>query len=205
MSGDRVFRALTRATLMVIAPSAPVAWSPGTPPLTETLRARVIAGAASAAERAIEVLPVSGRRVVVVPVETAVRRVIAERSRSSDRRVALPVGAPSTGTLMAPWGVPEPVPGVVVRTNAVPVTWLRRPPAGPPSVVTAAVAVPAPRSAPRPAPAQRPETEQRPEPAPRPEPRPVPTSMRIRKAAVMAVGLLVSLVAVEAAARVGRR
>ena len=33
----------------------------------------------------------------------------------------------------------------------------------------------------------------------------MPASMRLRKAAMMAFGLLVSLVAVEAAARVGRR
>jgi hypothetical protein len=33
----------------------------------------------------------------------------------------------------------------------------------------------------------------------------VPASVRIRKAAMMAFGVLVSLVAVEAAARVGRR
>ena len=62
-----MFRVLARTTLMVVAPSAPVAWSPGSPPLTDALRARVLAGAASAAERAIQVLPASGRRVVALP------------------------------------------------------------------------------------------------------------------------------------------
>ena len=198
MSVYGMFRALTRATLMVIAPSAPVAWSPGTPPLTEALRARVLAGAASAAERAMEVLPVSGRRVVAVPVDAAMRRIIGTQPRiigtqpgSFERRVAVPVG-PGHAALAAPWGEPDPVPGVVLRTRWVSATWLRPP-------------TPAPAGA-------RPEVASTADPGPRPLARPivrreppVPPSMRIRKAAVMAFGLLVSLVAVEAAARVGRR
>src|SRR6187397_101262 len=127
MSGVPVFRALTRATLMVIAPPAPVAWSPGTPPLTESLRARVIAGAGSAAERAIEVLPVSGRRVVAVPVDTAMRWIIGTQTRGIDGRVAIPVGPSRLGSLIAPWGEPDPVPGVTMRTSTIPTGWLRAP------------------------------------------------------------------------------
>jgi hypothetical protein len=186
---------LTRATLLVIAPPAPVAWSPGTPPLTESLRARVIAGAGSAAERAIEVLPVTGRRVVAVPVDAAMRWIIGTQVRGIDGRVAIPVGASPVASLVAPWGEPDPVAGVTMRTSTIPSSWLRAPVAVPRE--HAAAEVTAAMEAPRPTPAPR--TLQR------REPRPMPTSVRIRRAAVMAFGLLVSLVAVEAAARVGRR
>ncbi|MET0771515.1 MAG: hypothetical protein ABWZ82_00400 [Candidatus Limnocylindrales bacterium] len=189
-----MFRVLTRATLMVIAPSAPVAWSPGTPPLTESLRARVMAGAATAAERAIEVLPVSGRRVVAVPVDTAMRWIIGTQAGADDRRVAIPI----RGELRAPWGEPDAVPGVVMRTSAVPTGWLRPPVAPRHATPVAAAIVEDPRpEVPRPTAGHH--------PTPRREPHPMPASVRVRKAAMMAFGLLVSLVAVEAAARVGRR
>jgi hypothetical protein len=87
------------------------------------------------------------------------------------------------------------VPGVTLRTSAIPSGWLRAPMVvpreRPAAAETAAV------EEPRPTPATR--------AVQRREPRPMPTSVRIRRAAVMAFGLLVSLVAVEAAARVGRR
>jgi hypothetical protein len=187
-----LFRALTRATLLVIAPSAPVAWSPGTPPLTEALRARVLAGATSAAERAIEVLPVSGRRVVAVPVDAAMRWIIGTQPTTIEGRRAVPVG-PGHAALVAPWGEPDPVPGVILGTTSVPATWLR-----PPTPTAAPVLPTAPTAdVPRSAPLAR--------PVARREPPAMPASMRLRKAAMMAFGLLVSLVAVEAAARVGRR
>jgi hypothetical protein len=178
---------------MVVAPPAPVAWSPGTPPLTDALRARVLAGAVSAAERAVQVLPASGRRVVAVPMDTAIRRIIGEPASPSARRVVIPVDRAPGVPRVAPWGEPEPVPGVAVRTSAVPATWLQRP------SVAAGRTEPAPAvmaRQPRPASVQ---------PVAHREPRPMPASVRIRKAAMMAFGLLVSLVAVEAAARVGRR
>jgi hypothetical protein len=178
---------------MVVAPSAPVAWSPGSPPLTDALRARVLAGAASAAERAIQVLPASGRRVVAVPMDTAMRRIIGTPSTVAVRRVAIPIGPASTPITVAPWGEPDPVPGVVLRTQAVPTTWLGRPSLARSHADTTPAAT---ADAPRPGPVQ---------PVARREPRPMPASVRIRKAAMMAFGLLVSLVAVEAAARVGRR
>jgi hypothetical protein len=174
---------------MVIAPPAPVAWSPGTPPLTGSLRARVLAGAGSAAERAIEVLPASGRRVVAVPVDTAVRWIVGDHRGTT--RIAVPVGY-AARTSVAPWGEPDPVPGVVMRTDTVPSGWLRSATSRP-NVPVATAVIDEPRRMPLPRPMVR------------REPRPMPTSMRIRRAAMMAFGLLVSLVAVEAAARVGRR
>jgi hypothetical protein len=192
---------LTRATLLVVAPSAPVAWSPGTAPLSETLRARVLAGAGSAAHRAVAVLPASGRRVVAVPVDVAMRRVIGT---AAGPRVALhverprpDVERPSPAPMTAPWGEPDRVPGVVTRTAVVPPSWVRPPAAIRTSVDTASVDVAA-VSTTRHAGLVRPARG-------RPELRPMPPSVRIRKAAMMAFGLLVSLVAVEAAARVGRR
>jgi hypothetical protein len=177
---------------MVIAPSAPVAWSPGSPPLTEAVRARVLAGAASAAERALEVLPMSGRRVVAVPVDTAMRWIVGTQHTDGERRVAVPVG-PGHATLVAPWGEPDPMPGVVMRTTSVPTAWLRSPTAAAARAPSMLATEQGPRAASATHPVVRRET------------RPMPPSMRLRKAAVMAFGLLVSLVAVEAAARVGRR
>jgi hypothetical protein len=188
-----VFRALAHATLLVIAPPAPAGWSPGTAPLSESLRARIRAGAGSPAERAVSVLPESGRRVVSVPVEAAVRRV-----------VGIPIGRGSTHAPVpmtrAPWGDAEPVPGVVVRTSVVPSAWLRRPTAWLRPVAATHASGPDHRSS-GPPPAHHPV----PNPTRQRDTLPMPTSTRVRRAAVMAFGLLVSLVAVEAAARVGRR
>jgi hypothetical protein len=164
----------------------------------------VLAGAGSAAVRAVAVMPTSGRRVVSVPIDGAPRAdrratasaAHASATRRAAERIAVPVHRPVDAAMMAPWGEPDPVPGVVMRTSLVPSDWLRpTPPATtPPTVMSIEPAVPA-----RP---QR--TAAQPSAAPPPV-RPVPTSVRIRKAAMMAFGLLVSLVAVEAAARVGRR
>ena len=187
-----MFRALTRTTLLVVAPSTPVAWSPGAAPLSDSLRARVLAGAGSAAVRAVAVMPTSGRRVVSVPVGQ--QRDAARPAVPSAARIAVPVQRPAE-SMVAPWGEPDPVKGVVMRTSLVPAHWLR-PTAVPPPARP--VVAPEPAMAPR-------------SHAPvvtipvRPDVRPVPASVRIRKAAMMAFGVLVSLVAVEAAARVGRR
>jgi hypothetical protein len=136
------------------------------------------------------VLPASGRRVVALPVDTAMRWIIGEESASTGRRVAMPVGP--VPPMVAPWGEPDPVPGVVMRTSTVPTRWLRRP--APPTTSIALAPT-----------AQLEEQRDVPPPAMRRDPRPMPPSVRVRKAAVMAFGLLISLVAVEAAARVGRR
>jgi hypothetical protein len=188
---------MTRASRAVIAPSTPVAWSPGTPPLSESLRARVLAGAGSAAERAVRVMPATGRPVVALRVEAPRRRVIGslEPRPATAPRIPVPV-AHAVSTMGAPWGEPDPVPGVVMRTSLVPLDWLRpsmtaSPPALAPTVASQVHPIPV-MPAPLPAPA-------------RSDMRPMPASVRIRKAAMMAFGLLVSLVAVEAAARVGRR
>ncbi len=167
---------MAHPTLEVTAPPGPVAWSPGMPPLSESLRARIRAGAGAQAVGALTVLPASGRRVVGVPVGSAVRHAVAS----------------VVGRWMpAPWGDVDPVRSVTVRTSPVPAAWLRPPAASRPMDDGA-------RHPPSTSiPVHRP-TGQR-------TPVPVPTSTRIRRAAMMAFGVLVSLVAVEAAARVGRR
>ncbi len=202
MSGDRVLRTLAHATLLVIAPSAPVAWSPGSAPLSESLRARIRAGAGSMADRAVATLPGSGRRVVGVAVRGEAQRPTSiapagpVAGTPSARSTPLGQGSPSglgrpVPVAHAPWREADPVPGVVVRTSLVHGSWLRRPSATQPtegrgaSGQTTHLHVHHPSS-------QR-------------DPVPVPTSGRIRRAAMMAFGLVVSLVAVEAAARVGRR
>lgn len=184
--------------LPIVAPPAPVAWSPGTPPLSESLRARVRAGAGSVADHVVTMMPASGRQVVAVPVGAAMRRLGgADRPpRPAAERIAVPV-APVEAPVGVPWPSAVPVEGVVVRTSRVPVEWLRpstpssRPPAGPLVAAHRASEPGAIATVARPT-ARRAE-------------RGLPASVRIRKAAVMAFGLLVSLVAVEAAARVGRR
>jgi hypothetical protein len=186
---------------MVVAPSAPVAWSPGTSPLSESLRARVRAGAGSAAERAIAVLPVSGRRVVAVPVDTAMRCIIGTGAERTGDRIAIPMGAPR-GSMVAPWGEPDPVPGVRLRTSPVPDRWLRAPAR---TSSDARPSIGAPIRGVAPSVAATPPQGVTGIPVRRREPSPMPASVRVRKAAMMAFGLLVSLVAVEAAARVGRR
>lgn len=165
----------------VTAPPGPVAWSPGMPPLSESLRARIRAGAGARPVGALAILPGSRRRVVRVPVVG-----------SAVRHVAAAVGASVLGRWMsAPWGDVEPVGGVSVETSPVPTTWLR------PAAASRPVED-APRPPLSPSMPVHPPTGQR-------APVPVPTSTRIRRAAMMAFGVLVSLVAVEAAARVGRR
>lgn len=203
-----MFRAVAHAAITVIAPPGPVAWSPGMPPLSESLRTRIRAGAGSAAGRAVSVLPASGRRVVGVAVETG-RRVAVGTGRvavETGRRVAIETGrfetgrvaeAPAGSWMRAPWGDVGPMPGVTVRTSPVPVDWLRPPVATLPRDGNAVAPAPVPTSPPVQTPVRHP-TGQR-------TPVPVPTSTRIRRAAMMAFGLLVSFVAVEAAARVGRR
>jgi hypothetical protein len=162
--------------LMVVAPSAPVAWWPGAAPLTGSLLRRLPARATAPAPRPITTLPVSGREVVALRVE---------------------------GDPACPWGEPDGVSSVVIRTSIVPSHWLR-PVAAPRVAATtnwwseADVAdVPSPVAAvATPSPMPRPQDRQPPQPT---------TAARLRRAAALAVGLLVSLVAVEAAARAGRR
>jgi hypothetical protein len=114
--------------------------------------------------------------------------------------------------MTAPWGEPlTPFAGVTVSTRQVPLSWLRpEPPAGraAPMVITsvpmsASVASGMPAAVPHATITQL-----------RRSPRTMPPAAaagqhgafgRFRRAAALAVGLLVSLVAVEAAARSGRR
>jgi hypothetical protein len=195
---------LARTTLLVVAPSAPVAWAPGAVPVSDSLRARILAGAGTTAGRAMAVMPATGRRVMSLPIGTAVPDGDTARvRRPMSERIAVPVGA--SGTVDAPWGELAEVEGVVVRTSPVPTHWLR-PPVPMTASVTTSVATTAVAASPSDiapaAPARA--------PAPRPrgatiDERVASTSVRIRKAAMMAFGLLVSVVALEAAARVGRR
>jgi hypothetical protein len=188
---------MTRVTSLVIAPPAPVAWSPGTPPLSDSLRSRVLAGAG--AERAISVMPASGRRVVSVPVGMTPPDASDGPRRPITERVVIPVtSVPRAAPASTPWAVADPVPGVVARTSVVPADWLRPPVSPSRRPVAAVVAPPVVRPGPR-------TPTHAPRPTPRHAERALPASVRIRRAAVMAFGLLVSLVAVEAAARVGRR
>lgn len=194
-----MFRTVAYPTLMVIAPPGPVAWSPGMPPLSESLRARIRAGAGARVARAVTVLPDPGRRVVGVPVDSADRRGATASARATGLARATAsaevtgsaVATVATPWMRAPWGDVDPVSGVSVRTAPVPAAWLRPPLASRPmdnaTHRTRASSVPVHH------------------PIGQRAPVPVPASTRIRRAAMMAFGLLVSLVAVEAAARVGRR
>ena len=164
-----MFRALARATmLMVVAPSAPVAWWPGAAPLTDSLRRRLPVRTVAPVRRVTTFLAASGREVVAIPVRSA--------------------------GMCAPWGEPEPIAGVVIHTSPVPTAWL----------APAAVGVPVGSVAPTPL-VSTPASATRSVVAQTPHRSRGPAAARFRRAAALVVGLLVSLVAVEAAARAGRR
>ncbi len=171
-----------RATgLMAVAPSTPGAWWPGARMLPDSVMRRL--------PRAM------GR--IAIPVDDG---------RAATVRVAGPA-EPELVALTAPWGEPtSPFAGVTVSTRQVPLSWLR-----PERPVGRAVPMPI-RADPLPAsvPIARPATITELPRTPRAVPQ-VPAVGhrgpigRFRRAAALALGLLVSLVAVEAAARSGRR
>jgi hypothetical protein len=195
-----VFRVLARASiLMAVAPSVPVAWWPGARALPDSVIRRLPRPVAP--DRITTLYP-SGSRVIAIPVDGG-RPV-------PSRRAAPPVGPVLAA---APWGEPLlPFAGVTVSTCQVPRQWLR-------SESLAAQVIAMPRARPKSAPpTPAPPTSASPMPRhatiiqlPR-QPRQWPPAIdqrrphgRFRRAAALALGLLLSLVAVEAAARSTRR
>ncbi len=175
------------AGLMVLAPPTPVAWWPGARTLPDSVMRRL--------PRAIGriAMPLDGGQPTPARVITAAE--------------------PEPVLMAAPWGEPaSPFVGVMVSTRQVPLSWLRpEAPAGralPMPVTFVPVASPPTLARHTTVPRAATITE-----LPR-APRTMPqvsavghhgTIGRFRRAAALAVGLLVSLVAVEAAARSGRR
>ena len=205
-----MFQALTRAAILIaVAPPAPVSWWPGARTLPESVLSRLPGGASRAIDR-LEVtrLRPSGTRVVAIPIDGG---------RATPRRN---VATPAVAAMTAPWGEPaSPFAGVTVTTAWVPREWLRPGPLDgtiiqlPRTTLARAVATPAASGSPASPPTIN---------APRATVTALPRQMRtwpdapatpglmrsfgrFRRAAALAVGLLVSLVAVEAAARSGRR
>jgi hypothetical protein len=175
-----VFRVLARASmLLAVAPVSPVSWWPGAHTLPESVLRRL---PNSGYRGQTATLQPSGTRVIAIPVEGG-RAAIRPRT----------LVAPLPGAMAAPWGEPlVAFAGVTVSTCQVPHAWLRP--------ATKPVAAPAPRATITPLRRQ-----------PRAWPpvqsvvsRPGPHG-RFRRAATLALGLFVSLVAVEAAARSTRR
>ncbi len=170
--------------LLAVAPASPVSWWPGAHTLPESVLRRLPNGPYRGDTTALRP---SGSRVIAIPVGSGAA---APLPRTGART--------QSSTISAPWGEPRvPFAGVTVTTCEVPRAWVR--PARPtmPPVVASA---PTPRATITQLPRQ-----------PRAWPpvqsvisRPGPHS-RFRRAATLALGLFVSLVAVEAAARSGRR
>ena len=187
-----MFGVLARATILIaVAPPAPVAWWPGARTLPESVLRWLPRIAQSGS--VIRMLP-SGARVVAIPVDGG-RPVPA-------RRAAAPVGPVLAA---APWGEP-PVPfaGVTVSTCQVPLHWL-----GSGSGVAEVIAMPIVRgaAAETPPPLSQATITQFPR---RPQPGHTPIAPRrsrghFRRMVTLALGLIVSLVALEAAARSSRR
>jgi len=172
---------------------------PGDAPPERVPAGPIRAGAGARVARAVTVLPDPGRRVWAYP--SIAPTAVAPRRRRGPRAWRGP--RPRRRSRARRWrpsrlrgcvrrgGTSDPVSGVSVRTAPVPAAWLRPPLASRPmddaTHRTRASSVPVHH------------------PIGQRAPVPVPASTRIRRAAMMAFGLLVSLVAVEAAARVGRR
>jgi hypothetical protein len=204
-----VFGVLARATmLMAVAPPVPVSWWPGASTLPESVLRRLPGAGTRRVERApVTGHPPSSARIIAIPVDDG-RRVGNHDAPAIERIVA---------SMTAPWGEP-PVPflGVTVSTCEVPRSWLRDTPIGGTVIPMRAPRVsttpeeragPAPRAAV--APARRATIIELPR-----QPRALPpvaalgvarSRGRFRRALTLAFGLLLSLVAVEAAARSGRR
>ncbi len=198
-----MFGVLARATmLMAVAPPVPVSWWPGARALPESVLRRL----PNAGTRRVERAPVtghvsSGARIIAIPVDGG-HTVGVHDAPTIERIVA---------SMTAPWGEP-PVPflGVTVSTCEVPRSWLRATPMGGTVIPMRSARVsttPAPRAAV--APARRATIIELPR-----QPRALPpvaalgvarSRGRFRRALTLAFGLLLSLVAVEAAARSGRR
>lgn len=198
-----MFRVLLRASiLLAVAPPVPVSWWPGARTLPESVLRRLPNGGARGADRGhVVTLHPSGARVVAIPI-------------GGGRAVPLRESAVSAGAVVvaAPWGEPViPFAGVTVSTCQVPRVWLR-----PETQRTDIIPMPVSRTvvthaASRAATAAPSATITH---LPR-QPRTWPTTPaaigrhgahgRFRRAVTLALGLFVSLVAVEAAARSSRR
>ncbi len=193
--GRPLLRVLAQASLLLaVAPSVPGAWRPGARPLSESVLRRL--SRPSVARSMTTLLP-SRSRVVAIPIDGG--------RRSS---VSTPTQAAGPVLVAAPWGEPRvPFAGVTVSTCEVPRHWLRPEP-------RVADIIPMPGSRPVLAAAVPPVTRHATiSQLPR-QPRHWPATVvsepqrphgRLRRAATLALGLLVSLVAVEAAARSTRR
>lgn len=187
-----MFRVLARASiLLAVAPPVPVAWWPGARTLPESVLRRLPRIVQPA--RVTTLYP-SGTRVVAIPIDGG-RPVPSRRSTSPGGSVMI----------AAPWGEPlVPFAGVTVSTCEVPRQWLRSE-----ARTGDVIALPVARRALTPTPAAHATITQLPR-QPRQWPAPVAASPRgahgrFRRAVTLALGLLVSLVAVEAAARSSRR
>ena len=175
--------------LLAVAPPAPVAWWPGSRTLPESVLRRLPRVVPT--DRLATLRP-SGVTVVAIPVDGG-RPV-------PSRRAPGPVGPVLAG---APWGEPlAPFAGVTVTTCQVPRQWLR------PETIPEVIAMPLARTlaaavaAPLPPRATITQFPRQPRPWPTPvEQRP---HGRFRRVATLALGLLISFVAVEAAARTSR-
>lgn len=185
--GIAIGAVLLRATFLAVAPVAPVTWRPATRGIP--------------AQRRVARMPGTGARVVAIPVGPGPLEA---------RAIDLPRPL-SEATLRAPWGEPAtPFTGVTVTTARVPEAWLRPParpiatiiPIRPSQVIAPALTTPAHP----PVPATIVHLPRAPRAVP-----PAPAAGthrprgRLRGGLTLAVGLIVSLVAVEVAARSGRR
>jgi len=180
-----VIRVLVRASmLLVVAPASPVSWWPGAHTLPESVLRRL----PNARHRGdTTALRPSGARVISIPVDGGAATPLPRTSATTQ-----------PGTIGAPWGEPRvPFAGVTVTTSEVPRAWVR--PARPtmPAVVAPALTHRATIT-------QLPHQPRAWPPVQSVISRPGPHS-RFRRAATLALGLFVSLVAVEAAARSSRR
>lgn len=205
-----MIRVLARASLLLaIAPPMPVSWWPGAHTLPDSVLRRLPNGATRIIDPAtLTSLRPSGARVISIPVRggpSAAITGVPQRPGSS---------LPGPRMVAAPWGEPSvAIPGVTITTCEVPRAWVRPQspslrPGGATVIPIRAANMPATGSAVAPTPRATitpfPHQPRTWEPTPAVPPR-RQAHGRFRRAATLALGLLVSLVAVEAAARSGRR
>ena len=164
---------------LAVAPSTPGAWWPGARMLPESVMRRIPRAMGRIA------IPVTDGRAATVPAPAE----------------------PEPMAMTAPWGEPtSPFAGVTVSTRQVPLSWLRPERPMGRGVPVPVVAGPLAASGATARPATITELPRAPRTVPQlPATGPRGPIGRFRRAAALAVGLLVSLVAVEAAARSGRR
>jgi len=190
-----VFRVLARMSiLLAVAPPAPVAWWPGARTLPESVLRRL---PRVVRPDQVTTLYPSRSRVIAIPVDGG--RPVPPRNSTL---------ASGPAITAAPWGEPlVPFSGVRVATCQVPRQWLR-PEARTAEVIALSdvrpvLAPPAPQAARHATTVHLPgQPRQWPASAVNDQPR---SHGRFRRAATLALGLLVSLVAMEAAARSTRR